>query len=375
MPPQLQGVGLQGQVASFKVAQSPEGKLQARALNFRGAGPAAGMHQPMAMPGMMPQQMMAQHMGVPPMGAMGGMQPQRPQGPSPRPQMGAASATPWTARDGQRFNGVVHNYNFDKGFGFLKSPSIPADVYFKGQGDVCQPGTPVVFTLRVTPDGKPQANAITVGVSDGQTYVATVSSYSPRNGYGFFTIPDGLGDVYFKKTSVPPELQEADLKGMHASVQIKMTPDGKPQCVQAQFLDGPPPGYVPPAAPAAKRPAGGAMAPMAIAAAPAAHMGVVPPSMQMGPPQKRMRMDASSPGGCNGSSSGATQATGMVTSYNAMKGFGFIQSQMAPRDVYFKRDSLPMHLQQQPMEGKPVAFLMVFTPDGKPQAQNVQLHG
>jgi len=310
-------------------------------------------------PGMMQQPMMPPHMG--------GMQQRRPPAQAPGPRPGGDSMMP---QDGQRYQGTVHNFNFEKGFGFIKSPSIPADVYFKGQGEVFQPGMSVAFSLRMTPDGKPQANNVTMGLSDGQSVVATVSSYSPRNGYGFFTIPDGLGDVYFKKTMVPPEMQEADLKGMHASVSIRMTQDGKAQCVSASFLDGPPPGYIPPSAPAApgKRmaPGGGAIVPMGMGGGPP---GGMPPHMQMGPPQKRMRMEK---GGCNGGA-GASQATGVVASFNAMKGFGFISCPAAGRDVYFERDSMPVHMQQQPLEGTPVSFGLVFTPDGKPQAQNVQL--
>jgi len=360
VPMQLQGAPLQGMVTAFKVTTSPDGKIQARELVFAGGA------------GMAPRTMLVPQRGQP-------MQMQM------QMQMGPPRG------NGQRLQGTVKTYNTERGFGFASSPAVSGDVYFKGQGIPFQPGSPIEFTLKTMPDGKAQARDVAPGGSqqggymggpqqggymggpqqggymggpqqggymgggggDGGTQMAFVSSYSPKNGYGFMTV-EGLGDVFFKKTLVPAHLQEADLKGIQASIAIRMTPDGKPQCARAQFHEGgaPPPQMM-----------GGGMKRLP-----------APPQYGGGygaPPQaKRQRMDTA---GAGPPTDGGGPFTGVIGSYNAQKGFGFIQTEAAPSDVFFSGKKLPAGFAELGLQGKNVVFHLAWTPDGKPQANNIQV--
>lgn len=86
-----------------------------------------------------------------------GMQPGVRQGAAP----GQAAA--WGT--GGDTHGTVVSFNPQKGFGFVNSPALGGDAYFKSdqlQGNpiLCQPGTAVLFQLHYSPDGKPQARRI-----------------------------------------------------------------------------------------------------------------------------------------------------------------------------------------------------------------------
>jgi len=319
---------------------------------------------------------------------------------------GGAQAGP--LQDGMRLQGTVISYNPEKGFGFLQAASAPGqDIYFKGQGLACTQGMALSFTIKIMPDGKTQAREIAPGLQSGQQYLASVTSYSEKNGWGFFTVPDANQDVYFKKTLLPLEMQNFDITGAVASITIHHTADGKPQAAQAQFLEQPPPGYVAPVGPASKGKGkgggacgggfqagacGGPVATAGVYGAPnggfGAFGGCQPAAafggqgcgafggcggggcMQMGggqPPTKRMRVD-------EGQLTGDI-TTGAVLSYNAMKGWGFIKSEMVPSgDVWFGRASLPAGIVEGiQIQGKSVNFKLLWTPDGKPQARQMEL--
>jgi len=243
-----------------------------------------------------------------------------------------------------------------KGFGFIQATNVPADVYFKDPGGDHPPGSQVAFYLKIMPDGKLQAQNVSAGLSPGETYTGTVSSYSNKNGYGFITVPDCPGDVYFKKDVVEFALQDSELRGKHARVVVQLTRDGKPQASSVQMMDHPPPGYHPPTGlqgTAAKR------IPPAV--------GI--PFAVMNQPLKKMRP---SPMGM-WDMTGNMQATGMVSSYNPTKGFGFITSPNVTNDVFFGRGALPPGLVHEHLQGRSVCFQLTLSPQGKQQAQNLQV--
>merc|ERR1712118_628603 len=60
-----------------------------------------------------------------------------------------------------------------------------------------------------------------------------------------------------------------------------------------------------------------------------------------------------------------SSSSGVVKSYNAAKGFGFIQSAVFPGDIYFKFGDNPIN------QGTPVTYTLRVMPDGKAQASDV----
>lgn len=287
------------------------------------------------------------------------------------PPVGAApsAAAGGGLQDGQGAQGVVASFNAQKGFGFIScQSSTGADLYFKSTEEI-PVGTEVAFYVKVMPDGKMQARDLMAALSEGQTAVGTVNRYVPHKGYGFIRIPDQPNDVHFRKDVVPPELQDQELEGKTVRFTVTLH-HGKPQASTAQFLARPPPGYVAPSVEQGiKRPAPGGGGGMAHA-----------PAWPAPPPAPSKRPRTSSPHAAVGSSSGRQhvgQMTGWILSFNAMKGFGFIQSPTSTNgDVYFKALNLPAgHQQRSDLAGVEVAFQGSSMPDGKLQANSIQVIG
>merc|ERR1719394_920458 len=72
---------------------------------------------------------------------------------------------------------------------------------------------------------------------------------------------------------------------------------------------------------------------------------------------------------------GGDVVVGSIRSYNDAKGYGFITSPDCSQDIYFKRDHLPAELQGlhgNDVTGAQVRAMIRVTPDGKPQAEEVQ---
>lgn len=226
-------------------------------------------------------------------------------------------------------HGVVKNYDDGRGFGFINTPEVPVDVYFKGQGLSFSAGDRVSFYLNYTQDGKPQGRAVSLGFEDGESCQGTVKSYNSAKGFGFVQVPDRPGDVYFKKDCLPSHMQDQQLAGREASFLVHLAPDGKPQVQQMDIVDGHPP----PRQGVKRAMEGGAY----VAA-------------------KRTRTEASE----------GSELEGSVKSYNMTKGFGFIRTPHLPQDVYFKGQ----HPQATP--NSRVRFVLAYTPDGKPQANGLE---
>jgi len=374
LPPHFQQRELpRDTVIQFMVGYASDGTFEAKQIQIIG-GPGVGGQQfagkgggaPKGgaglafMPNAPPQpQMKGACMAVACMGGKGGM------------ATGTNGVVGGPLQDGMRLQGSVVSYNQDKGFGFLQSPSAPGhDMYFKGQGLEIAQGTTLCFSLKVMPDGKMQARDIAHGLTQGGSYLASVTSYSQKNGWGFFTVPSVNQDVYFQRKVMPPHMHDFDVKGATATIMVHITGDGKPQCASAEFLDEAPPGYVAPLAPAKAGGGGGMGGCMGggMMSAPIASAGMVGVPMMANnfggfaggcqpqgafggagcygngkgapgqihvaavagqpapppgsPPAKRMRGPEPTP-----DASGET-VMGNILSYNPMKGWGFIKSDM-----------------------------------------------
>lgn len=143
-----------------------------------------------------------------------------------------------------------------------------------------------------------------------------VKSFSIRNGYGFITDVNGSSeDIFFGKEQIPVEWQALGpkLEGTEVYYETTTTPEGK---VQARNV----------------KPTG------------APQIGQI--------------------------------TSGTIKSWNAQKGFGFIQAPGLEGDVFFARDRLPAEFQQMShMDGMTMLFNLAQCPDGKLQAQNMQAPG
>lgn len=291
--------------------------------------------------------------------------------------------------NGTPMEGAVKSFVAAQGFGFLAVPGFLGDVYFKPDFEP-HSGQTVHFTLRWTPDGKPQAhNPQPVlqrskprsKLTGGEELVGTIKSFNPKTGYGFVVCDGQTRDIYFQSKDLPAELQalKGDMVGEAVQFRTKMTKDGKPQVQDAKLADMThaeqgmkrkatdsavrgPPGYSRLRHPGLADAANGSAAkrPRTTVSSPAADGHATPwdpPAMAPPPP----------PG------SGGT-SLGLVKSYNPTKGFGFIESLEADSDIYFKRTDLPPDLHDaSDLQGREVSFELVHSPNGKPQGKSVKV--
>lgn len=139
-----------------------------------------------------------------------------------------------------------------------------------------------------------------------------VKSFGLTKGYGFIESAQVTGDVIFGRGQLPPELKEPFYGGFF---ELK----GRQVTFTVQFKDG---------------------------KQQASNITVVPTE---GEP-----------------------LVGLVKSYNASKGFGFLtSSSLEGRDVFFSWRDVPPQLQGLDLKGCPVRFMMGSSPDGKSQAKDV----
>jgi len=194
----------------------------------------------------------------------------RPQGENVAPPMQA----------GDTCVGRVKRYNPAKGFGFLAVEGKPQDVYFQKK-DLTEDlqeqnldGAEMQFTVKLTSDGKPQAQDMILmnmpvpgekrpgdfdggeesaakrqrtemapfggagfNLNDGAfaapvaggSYTGTVKSYNAVKSFGFITCPSVAGDVWFRSSSLPQDLQQMSITGMQVTFDLQFAADGKPQ--------------------------------------------------------------------------------------------------------------------------------------------------
>jgi len=211
VPQMLQGVDLKGHKCAFVVNQKPDGKLQANDLKFKKIRPnqlalSGGMGMGMmGLPGLGMLQMLGKGSGKG-FGGKGGF---GKGGDRPEPGM----------------QGSVITYNTSKGYGFIKAGRVPADIYFKAQGNF-QPGMVVAFNLKMNRDDKPSALGVRPGLSSGQSCVGTVKAFFEGKGFGFLAVADSPADVYFSKDLVPGHATN-DLVGKGFRFTVLLGADGK----------------------------------------------------------------------------------------------------------------------------------------------------
>mmetsp|Transcript_62016 Transcript_62016/g.202326 ORF Transcript_62016/g.202326 Transcript_62016/m.202326 type:complete len:474 (-) Transcript_62016:218-1639(-) len=354
MPGQLRGQNVTGAPVAFQQNVMPDGKVQARHLQFLSMpSPAMQMHEQAAAF----QMMMGKGKGGTVRAAS--LSPTVPTQQMPRTRQafqpmlqGMWQQSMMGPEDGANLFGVVKSFEPTKGWGFINTPSVPVDIYFKCDQPLEQ-GQQVMFSLKIMPrDGKPQAWDVRPSLPSGDVVVGVIKSFSDKNSYGFIASEEVRQDIYFQRRDLPEQLQAAssdEVTGVWVRCAVKLHQrDGKPQAQDMELVSGPALGT--------KRPAGTESTGGLLA--------------------KRQRT-----GGGNGSGKGGggrslagEQVAGYIKSYNQQKGFGFITSPGVDGDVYFKGTMLPTHLQSQTaLEGFQALFVLNFTRDGKPQAADVQV--
>mmetsp|Transcript_41876 Transcript_41876/g.51549 ORF Transcript_41876/g.51549 Transcript_41876/m.51549 type:complete len:470 (-) Transcript_41876:15-1424(-) len=348
--------GLKGCEVQFQLVDMPDGKFQAKNIVLLGA-PMGGGGQGMPVQGM-PQ--MAPRMAAPRSFA-------------PQPQMAPPQAMiGHTLGDGSQMIGQVKTFDPNKGYGFISAPNFPQDVYFKAMDPALevQNGMEVTFTLKYTPDGKAQAHNVCRPVQSGEILVGTVRSYNPNKGFGFLAVDGRSQDAYFKKAGLPPELQEEpSLEGAQFQFTVNLN-GNKLQAQDLEFLtssgpSGPP---VP-----SKRAAPGATNTFStkryryderpqVSNGHGAYVGGT------------IRAHPSAKGGAPAGPPGLeARHSGSVKSFNPHKGFGFIFCPALQTDVYLNAKQLPEQWRSRPLDGRQVSFKVIYTVDGKAQANDVQV--
>lgn len=395
VPAPLVGSELAQMPVTFTVIEMPDGNVQARNVSFAGV-PVGGQDSPPCGKG-------AKGGGCKG-GMMGGMQGGGFLPPSGFMEMAAMMSSMGFGIGmgaggppaGANVPGIVKSFDAKTGYGFITSPHVSGDVYFQEPAlqDGFKPfqGAGIWFTMKWKSDGKPQAGEIwsadgpsaiwgggkssggckgggtgggafkggkggidpTTALmggcngwgAEGNEVKGSIKSLNPATGYGFIRVPGMEADVYFKVATMPPKLQEMgeEAVGKQISFELTFTADGKPQCRNAKLVGGG-------TAMGAKR--------------------AMPNAWQEDNSAKRLRAGAEAD--TTNLPPTGVPLEGTIKSYNQAKGWGFIVSEGMPQDVYFKSHSLPQHVQGETLVGASVNFSLKYTPDGKPQAEEISV--
>lgn len=314
--------------------------------------------------------------------------------------------------EGQPLAGSIKSFSEKNGYGFITSSALSDDVRFGAKDlPVPLPGAMlkdelVTFDVQARPDGKlmvsrlqfqtaqiaervqgkmfmgmggmpfggqafafsppaiqrPRAPVSSGGGGGSGIVVGKVKSYSDKNGYGFLIAPGNPADIKFNRTDIVGVSTLAP--GTTVSFGLVTLPDGRVQAKEVSPIGGSA-GVVAGGGPR-KRPASAMSSPFGYGG-PAGGSFNAPPAKQarvVAPPQGQMVQGLGTPTG--------EYANGLIKSYNATKGFGFITSPSIDGDVFFMRSSLvgqAQHIQQ--LTGASVGFQLVYAPDGKVRAQDV----
>lgn len=259
--------------------------------------------------------------------------------------------------DGTSMVGTVKSFDPAKGFGFISAPNFPPDIYFKPDSEEVTKGQQVTFTIKWSPQGKPQAREVTAPMGEGDSYVGSVRRYNPNKGFGFLSVEGKPQDVYFKGEQLPPDLQEGGgIEGTKIRFTVHLAPDGKPQAQDMAVVGGPPQGM--------KRPIAGA-GNLAMHGSAAKRMRPTPSTVAA--PAPAFNGGGNQPGG------EGERCVGQVKSYSPVKGFGFIQCEGLEKDVYFQKSGLPPANRDMDLQGFEIAFDLQFRPDGKPVGINLEV--
>jgi len=343
VPEHLQGQNFVGMIVDFHNKVTPDGKVQAMNLVFSGTPKpmAEGRYVPGSsdsgrapdswMVGML--QSMTEELGpIPPQYQM-----------ALQMMMGSGSGGKGGGKGSDQRLGTVKYYNVEKGFGFITSGSVQGDIYFQSAAPVVK-GQPISFTLTWTDEGMPQAHDLSVPFEADDQTLGRIRSYNAKTGYGFLVPDERRQDVYFKKSALPEELREAgadDLVGCTMQCNIGLQKDGQPIATQMLLVAA--------ADPAAKR------------------------QWEEGPDVSGPIPAAKRPRVLQQQAGAEEKYGGWVRSYHPSQGFGFITPDSFEGDVYFKSDALHVAYQQTELTGVPVRFALSWSPDGKPQAYDLEL--
>jgi cold shock CspA family protein len=317
---------------------------------------------------------------------------------------------------------------------FFMRKDLPEDLQLVlTSGDVFNMvGRPVVFDVAQTQDGKAQAKNVKVVGTEGEQMVGEIKAFSDQNGYGFITSSFVPGDIYFQKREVITPIPGMNIKGMKVKFTSVSTPDGKVQGKQVSLIGMGMPspmampfgGMAAMAAPTmgkgvfGKGAKNAAMNSQAVAMAQMSQMsmglGSVPEGStlvgvvksfdplkgwgfisstsvpidiyfksaeQLLPgTQVTFNIHWTADGKAQANSISAPMAAGSsyigaVKSYNAAKGWGFIEVPGQSQDVYFQKKDVPDMLKEDALVGYQFQFSVAVRPDGKPMAQGLLLAG
>ena len=278
-------------------------------------------------------------------------------------------------QDGEMLVGTVRSYNPNKGFGFLFMDGRSQDIYFSKstlpmelQEETNLEGSQFQFNVNAS-GNKPQAQELQL-VTSAPIKRPAAPSQSPGTGSG------------------PPAKR---LRGPGAPV---VAPSGQNLPPGGKGMSGT-------LGPGGKGP-GMAMPPMPMPGGKGMpgmpnHKGngcrgmnqqgmqgmqsMNPMGMQQGPSmaqQAAMAMAANAESvrpATAFSSPGAERHRGSVKSFNPQKGFGFITCPSLQSDVYFNSRNLADHMRTAQLDHRQVSFTVRHLPDGKLQANNIQVEG
>jgi len=284
------------------------------------------------------------------------------------------------------YQGQVKSFAPTKGYGFIQCDDLDGDVFFGRRNlptelqanEVYTPASgftlkdyTVSFDLVQTADGKNQAQNLVLSNDGGQPYIGIVKSWNAMKGFGFLVSSMIEGDVWFGKRGVPMELQNAPLKDATVSFSVSHTEDGKPRADNMVILSEggmppPPPMMHHMAPPMMRNQQMGGMGGLQMHPGARAAPRMQQPMMQRAPPMMMHRAPPMMMGmGGPGNVKEGDGMHGIVKSFNAEKGWGFIGAPGCPTDVYFKGEG------GQWEAGANVSFTAHVTQDGKVQGRDV----
>jgi len=296
--------------------------------------------------------------------------------------------------------GRITKYEEKKGYGFIRCPTVGDNVFFlrsmlpKELGEVSfadLKDREVTFELHSNEDGKPRAHnlqLLTGGSEDhqrptpssseapagGQPEVCTgtIVRFEPMKGYGFITPDDGREDAWFQRSEMPANYRSAQSKeeviDLRVEFEVKTMPDGKLRALRLEIL--PAPGHEPDRE---EEHQGNAMPDLdeqAVEEFPNEHAGEAAEADEQA---VDLDQDPAIP------PAPQCQPQGIIRSYDAMKGFGFIQCEDCDEDVYFPRSALPetFHTKNKKdmpeLVGVEVAFELNSSSERGPRADRVNL--
>jgi len=284
-------------------------------------------------------------------------------------------------QDGEMLVGTVRSYNPNKGFGFLFMDGRSQDIYFPKstlpidlQEETNLEGSQFQFNVNAS-GNKPQAQELQLVTS--APIKRPAPPQSPGTGSG---VPPAKRLRSPGAPVVAPSGQnlQPGSKGMSGTLVPGKGPGGKGPGMAMPM----PGGKGMPGMPnkgngcrGMNQMQGPGMQSMNAMPMVGGNMG-----MQQGPSmaqQAAMAMAANAPVRPAPSLSPGAEARhrGSVKSFNPQKGFGFITCPSLQSDVYFNSRNLADHMRTAQLDHRQVSFTVRHLPDGKLQANNIQVEG